>query len=377
MADKIDKLLETITTADVAELMSIWRTFEGDERARSAEITRAIGERILAHGEPLLAYDVIRSGLAVWPSDLRLRQLNGLALARSGATERANALLQKLCAEGQADEETLGMLGRTYKDLAAAAGNSGARANFLKRAAETYAHAYEKTGGYWTGINAATMALLGHEVEHARKIASRVRDECLNRIQKSNGKSYWELAVLGEAALILRDWKQASEWYERAGEMGKNRYGDLNSSRQNARLILSHWNEDSGWIDKYLRVPGVIIFAGHMIDRPDREAPRFPPELEPTVAQEIRARIDKAKPGFGFASAACGSDILFLEAMLDRGAEISVVLPYNEDEFVRDSVDFLPGSNWRVRFNQVRDRAARVITASNQRLEIGGISYEF
>ena len=377
MADKIDRLLETIAKADVAELMSLWRTFEGDERAHSAEITRAIAERILAHGEPLLAYDVIRSGLAVWPSDLRLRQLNGLALARSGATERANALLEKLSAEGEADEETLGMLGRTYKDLAAAAGSSDARTDFLKRAASTYARAYEKTGGYWTGINAATMALLSDEVEHAGKIASRVREECLKRIQKPDGDSYWELAVLGEAALILRDLKQASEWYERAGELGKNRYGDLNSSRQNARLILRHWKEDPDWIDNYLRIPTIIIFAGHMIDRPGRETPRFPPELEPTVAREIREKIDKAKPGFGFASAACGSDILFLEAMLERGAEVSVVLPYNEEQFVRDSVDFLPGSNWRSRFNQVRDRAARVITASNQRLEIGGISYEF
>jgi class 3 adenylate cyclase len=68
---------------------------------------------------------------------------------------------------------------------------------------------------------------------------------------------------------------------------------------------------------------------------------------------------------------------LFLEAMLDAGAEVSVVLPYNEEEFVRDSVDFIPNSKWRARFDRVLARAARVITASTQRLEIGGVSYEF
>jgi class 3 adenylate cyclase len=52
-------------------------------------------------------------------------------------------------------------------------------------------------------------------------------------------------------------------------------------------------------------------------------------------------------------------------------------LPYSEEEFVRDSVDIVPGSKWRSRFERVLSRAARVITASTQRLEIGGISYEF
>ena len=115
-----------------------------------------------------------------------------------------------------------------------------------------------------------------------------------------------------------------------------------------------------------------------MIDRPGRATPRFPIELEPLVAKEIRQKLDKLEPRFGFSSAACGSDILFLEAMLERGAEVSIVLPYNEEEFIRDSVEIGTDSKkWRARFDTVLAHAARVITASNQRLEIGGISYEF
>ena len=114
-----------------------------------------------------------------------------------------------------------------------------------------------------------------------------------------------------------------------------------------------------------------------MIDQPDRPTPRFPSEFESAVAREIQGKIDMLKPGFGFASAASGSDILFLEAMLDTGAEVSVVLPYNQEDFVRDSVDFIPNSNWRARFERVLTRSARVITASTQRIGTGGISYEF
>ena len=373
----IDKVLRSISSASLGELMSIWRARAHEEGSGSPAVFRCLGERVLAQGEPLLAYDVISAGLEIWPKDVRLRQLQGLALSRSGATERANVVLENLRREEEIGEETLGMLGRTYKDLAATAATRKQRNEFLKRAAETYTQAYEATGGYWTGINAATMNLLIGETERAQDLARKVRNECLKNIADPSGDQYWELAALGEASLILRDQSQAGEWYARAAKAGKNRFGDLHSSRRNARLILQHWNEDKGWIEQYLCIPCVLVFAGHMIDRPDRTTPRFPSELEPAVAKEIQRRIEIFKPGFGFASAACGSDILFLEAMLDAGAEVSVVLPYNEEDFVRDSVDFIPNSKWRARFERVLTRSARVIIASTERIAIGGISYEF
>ena len=90
------------------------------------------------------------------------------------------------------------------------------------------------------------------------------------------GIRYWELAALGEASLILRDQSQAGEWYARAAERGKKRFGDLHSSRRNARLILQHWNGDQAWIEQYLRIPCVLVFAGHMIDRPGSPDPEIP-----------------------------------------------------------------------------------------------------
>src|SRR5205807_508078 len=101
-------------------------------------------ERFLGQGEPLLAYDVISEGLTKSPRNVRLRQLKGLALARSGATQRASVILQELRDENEADEETLGMLGRTFKDLAAR--NQDDREKLLKRAAEIYEEAYRTSG---------------------------------------------------------------------------------------------------------------------------------------------------------------------------------------------------------------------------------------
>jgi class 3 adenylate cyclase len=372
-----DNLLPSAVPDDLAQLMSIWRARDKTQWSQSPGNYRLLAEKILGQGEPLLAFDVVREGLSILPTDVRLRQLQGLALARSGASERANAILEELRGEGEADEETLGMLGRTYKDLAAGAASTVQREQFQKRAAEIYAQAYQTTGGYWTGINAATMSLVCGATDRARELARKVREQCLKEVEDPSGDSYWELAALGEAALILHDLSQAGEWYTRAGEEGKHRSGDLQSSRRNARLILKYWNEDPNWIDQYLHVPAVIVFAGHMIDRPDRPSPRFPGNLESAVAKEVREKIDKLKPGFGFASAACGSDILFLEAMLDADAEVSVVLPYEKEEFVRDSVDFIPNSDWRARYDRVLERATSVIIASPQKLEIGGVAYEF
>src|SRR6266487_1457704 len=377
VSNKIDKLLQSIVVADLAQLMSIWRARQTKQWSQSPESYRLIAKKMLQQGEPLLAFDVVTEGLSAFPDDVRLRQLQGLALARSGATDRANTVLESLRRDGQTDEETLGMLGRTYKDLATDAATKLEREKFLRRAADIYGQAYQLSGGYWTGINAATMDLLVGETERACQIAKMVRAQCLKEVQDPGGDQYWELAALGEAALICREWGEAEEWYARAAKEAAHRFGDIHSSRRNARLILQHWDEDSSKIDNYLHVPAVIVFAGHMIDRPERAIARFPSDFEPVVAKKICARIDKLQPGFGFASAACGSDILFLEAMLDVDAEVSVVLPYGREEFVRDSVDFIAGSNWCERFDRVLERAARVSTASTQKLEIGGVSYEF
>lgn len=373
----VANVLPQIATTDLAGLMGIWRARDLEEWSRSPQIYGALSESILKHGEPLLAYDVISEGLNVLPGDVRLRQLQGLSLARSGATDRANAVLESLRQEGQADEETLGMLGRTYKDLALHAPNPATRQQYLRRAAEIYAQGFESTGGYWSGINAATMNLLIGNVEAAGVLASKVREQCKKEVFKEGADEYWPLAALGESALILQNWSEAEDWYARAAQAGAGRYGDLHSTRRNAHLILEHWKADPAKIDRCLHIPPIVAFSGHMIDRADRAEPRFPKNLEGALAAKIRAWVDRVKPKFGFSSAACGSDILFLEAMLERGAEISVVLPYNLEEFVRDSVDFIPGSDWRKRFERVLSQSARVLTASNEKLEIGGVAYEF
>ena len=107
----------------------------------SAETSIQAAETHLRQGEPLAAYNVAQEALERSPGHARLRQLQALALARSGDVERANAILAALARDGAPDSETLGMLARTHKDLALRS-KGEARDRHLRCAFDLYRHAY-------------------------------------------------------------------------------------------------------------------------------------------------------------------------------------------------------------------------------------------
>ncbi len=340
-------------------------------------------EGLLKAGSPLVAYDVLAEGLRQFPGDVRMRQLLALALSRSGASRLANPILQQLVREGHRDEETTGMLARTYKDLWAASTDSTERQAQLALAFRHYADAFDTTRGYWSGINAATMALLLGNRDESKALALVVREQCRALAEIAGGGDYWVAATLGESALLLESWNEAEDWYSQASVLGRGKLGDIVSTRRNARLILAHLQADSTRVDRCFNVPPVVVFAGHLIDRPGRSPQRFPPSMEASVRDAIRQRIDHLAPAIGYASPACGGDILFLEALLDTSAEAHVVLPYERERFRADSVDL--GSvvqpqywnSWNDRFNRVLDEATEVVTASEQPLGSGAASFEY
>lgn len=333
----------------------------------------------LKQGAPLVAFDLGAEGLRRFPHDPRLRQLLALALARSGATREANQTLHALVSEGHTDEETVGMLARTYKDLWAQAREPAARREYLTQAFDWYLEAHRRTQGYWSAINAATMAWLLGDREQSRRLALHVREECLELLKGAPEglDHYWLLATLGEAALLLDDPFAAEAWYRAAVGLGIHGIADLVSTRRNARLILRHAEADPAAIEACFPIPRVAVFTGHLIDRPGRPAPRFPPEREGEVQREILAHLRRHNVGVGYASAGSGGDILFLEGLLAIGAETHIVLPYNREQFLEDSVDYIPGSRWAERYGAVLDRATQVTTASEQRMLVGSMSFEF
>jgi hypothetical protein len=371
MAGPVRPLLEDAERAlasvppDFARFSALWAN-RGPQTARGpAAAWRRLGERVLRLGEPLLAYDVLREGLDRHPSDIRLRQLLALSLARSGAVRRANELMAGLRAEGHGDEETLGILARTHKDLAAASAGKAAREH-LGRAARTYLEAFRRHGGYYSGINAAATALFAGRRTLARALAREVRLVCRARARDTSARAdelYWLEATLAEAALILGDTAEALERYSRAAALGRGRHADLSSTRAQALRVARCVDADPEPLSRTLRVPAVVAFTGHMIDAPGRRRARFPAAREEAVRLLLREALERLEAGVGYSAAACGADILFAEELLRRGAELRVVLPFKAAEFRRCSVDIAPG--WGERFERVLRGAAEVVVAND------------
>jgi hypothetical protein len=92
-----------------------------------------------------------------------------------------------------------------------------------------------------------------------------------------------------------------------------------------------------------------------MIDAPNREKPRFAPAMEDNVRAAIRSSILTYDIQIGFSSLACGSDIIFVEEMLDLGRSVEIVFPFNVPDFIQTSVAFA-GDNWVNRFNSILEK---------------------
>jgi hypothetical protein len=349
----------------------------------AAAVARA--EESLHRGEPVLAYNAAQSGLVQWPGHVRLRQLQGLALARSGDVEGANLLLAQLAEEGHGDAETLSMLARTHKDLALAAKSGATREKHLTAGFRLYARAFEDArrngsdpDAYYAGINAATMAVLKGELERARGIAREVRAIC-ERAAPANGDEssrYWKEATLGEAALIIGDVATAATHYAHAVELAGKRFGDVSSTRRQFRLLAAHLPEAGAACADSLRIPPVLVFTGNMIDRPDRATPRFPAAIEAAVQSAVTDRLAALRPVAVYGSAACGTDILCLEAARGLGCETHVVLPFPAAEFRGSSVDFARG-NWGERFESALAAADSVTVASDHRASGSAATFEY
>ncbi len=348
-----------------------------------ADVAAGVAQTFLGHGEPLLAYNTLQMALADFPDDLRLRQLKGLALARSGALERANELLAGLRSEGYGDGETLGLLARTHKELALLVEDPGERERHFAAAYDIYSTGYRESqqrgataDAYYTGINAATMALLSGRTDRAREIAVGVEALCESALPGC-GDAYWPQATLAEAALIRGDLAAARERYRTAAKLAGRHFGNLSSTRHQARLLLHHLGETSDWLDQVISVPPVLVYTGHMIDAPGRAIPRFEPRMEAVVREQIRARVEAVGPVASYGSAACGADILCLEAVRELGGEIHIVLPFRVEDFRETSVELRPEGDWGKRFERLLEDADEVLVVSEKPPDGMTSTYEY
>lgn len=358
--------------------LELWQAGDLKLTPATVHLHLRLGEWLIKKGDNLTAFDVLSGALQVdTPPDVekKLRQKKALALMRMGDPGKAEEILLDFKKEN--DQETLGLLASCEKIRWEQASTPEEKSRALEKAFEAYNLAYAETGGYWTGINAATLALIKGDNSTALSLASRVQNQCQEEEPRAKkGDMYWLHATIGEAQLIQRSWEEARSSYEKALRHAPDEYGEIAKTRRNAQLILETHGVEEEHPDM-VPIPDVVVFAGHMIDRPDRLTTRFPPELVSQVKESIKSELEKRNCRIGYAGAACGSDLLFHDVIQDLGGESYVVLPYKEEQFVPDCVDYLEGDFWKKKFQDVIKRATDVYVISPHGPLSGGVSFAY
>ncbi len=365
---------------NIAALRRLWEERVIVIWSQNIEMYRRAVDAALKLGEGFLAFDIAAEGLMTFKGDLRLIQLQALALARTGAARRANAILEQLRRSGHKDEETLGILARTYKDFWQLAVDPEEKRKNLRMSFELYLEGYKRNRGYYSGINAASMGLIYGEKNRARGIAREVKDLCqrsLAGLEPESGERYWLEATLAEAELILGNLATAEMYYRKGGTDSTMSSVVISRTRAQARLLLESLGEDIHRLDPCFNLPRIGVFSGHMFDQPGRKEPRFPYALQEALRRDLREQLQRLNVQVGYSSLACGGDMLFTECLLERGGEVNIALPFRKDDFRRASVDIIPEAHFGERFDQILRNAATVTVLSELGDAGDGAAYDY
>ncbi len=308
----------------------------------------------LSRGDLIAAYDIAASAIAAGDESASIRHQQVLALARIGDTERAMALFAAYSLDRADDPHQRAAGARLLKDRALALPGGEARIAELGRAFEAYHAIYLDSGDPFPGINAATLALLAGDSARADALA----EALLADPSVAAAGDYYMAVTRAEALLILGRTAEVAEALARPVVAESQDHGARATTARQLGLVAAQWR-----MNPELRVsllapltpPRVAHFCGHMFAA-DAGA-------EERLKEEIARALVEERIGFAFGALACGADLLFAEAALERGVELHVVLPFAEDDFLAQSV--LPGGeSWEARYRACRAAAASVTLAS-------------
>ena len=267
-------------------------------------------------------------------------------LARAGDTERAWELFDQAgLASETTHADTLTLKGRLFKDRALKAA-PGERSPLLRAAREAYLHAAESAPATYPLINAATIALLDGNRALAAEVAERVL-AMLDSGEHEAETAYWLAATRAEAWLLLGRNADARAALADAVRQAPRAWEDHASTLRHFRLIHDVIGQADDWLDAY-RPPASLHFSGIIHIGADQAGPA-----------RIAEAIGAIEPGFAFGALAAGADIIAAEILLERNAELHIVLPSTVEAFRRDSVSRF-GIEWESRFDAILDAADTV-----------------
>ena len=362
------------------------------------------------------AIDQLDRGLAIEPDNLQALQVKGTCLQRlAQAGEQGYSLdlalqhYQSILEVHPTDAETWALAGRVYKDAWQACWRKEEESpernreealeciDSLLEAQDRYLRGFRANPShYYSGINALTLMHLACHLggdappeEAKRTLAGAVR--FASESENERAPSFWALATLADLAVLEGSIDQVVAAYRRAiAQRDMDRFA-LDSCRTNLLLlqalefrpevvaaaiaILDRAMARTAPAQELWRPRLAILFSGHMIDRPDRAEPRFPPEKEAAALERIEkalSDLDAGEQDIAFCQAAAGGDLLFLEACQRRQVRCQVLLPFEEPVFLQKSVlASRDGERWRDRYFAMKDQLKLPLRVMPQELGAG------
>jgi class 3 adenylate cyclase len=329
---------------------------ESSEPVQSIEDWAHLSDKREASGNYLGACDAALLGLEQHPEARALQYRAVLNLSRMGASKRARQLWLYYRLKSDLEdpsfrggfEENIAALGARLDREEAYVGDAVQRSTRLKQAALHYEAVYKRSTGTFPGINAAVLHELSGNSVRACELAAHVATECTKANPRSNEEAYQLAADRAAANLLLGNLDDAQRAIEHAAALAGNAVA-IASTRKQLIQICDYKGFDQT-IASELRNRAVIHYTGHMIAS-DGVPGRFPSLAEAQVTERIQSELANNNVGYGYGSLACGADTLIVESLLDRDGEVTAILPFETDSFVRESVAN-GGTKWSERFDQ-------------------------
>jgi tetratricopeptide (TPR) repeat protein len=370
------------------------------------DIINEAGEALRSLGRYELALQQYRAGLKINPHNTKFRREEAFHLGRLQRYDEAIVKLERLLQDYPTDTEAIAYLGRIYREMWAEEWHhikdeeercriAHKTGYWLKRSFDTYLSGYQiDQNHFFSGVNALSLAILIDDLAHRfdegdddpeiaaihqqiPQLKGAVQFNLESQVHKLTPDFWAFLSVDDLSVCLADDPKEVVRAYNKALTLaGENRfalrsslvkletYAALGFRPEFVQAALSIVAEQVQKLDRGTQAEEgakehkVFLFSGHMIDRPGRPEPRFPAAMEP----EVQNRIEQALVKLGadtddiaiLPGAACGGDIIFIEACLKHNMKVDILLPFTEPEFIRESISFA-GDEWVTRFYTVRN----------------------
>lgn len=282
-----------------------------------------------------------------------------LCLARAGAIDFARVEYVRLGLDRVDDDPDAIALGaRLLKDVALTA-REPRRTAFAKASTRRYDALFQRFGGLYGAVNAATMTLIAGD-----RAGGQARAAAALRVPPPRGltgeAAYFEAASRAEASFLIDDIEAARATMVEALACAPGAFAAHASTLRQLEMLCRETGVDPAWLAPF-RPPVCAHFTGHILDASRESA--LASGLDGDLRHEADRVVREQGIGFAYGGLAAGADIVFAEAVLDAGAELHLVLPVNLASFVAVSVAPF-GRDWVERFERCFARATSVRYAS-------------